>query len=291
MQTPPLVIVSDVDGTLLDDAGAWPAPPRVLRARLEQVERARGTSVTLALASSRTLDELLALQRWLSWPGPCLAEDGALVAIDDDKAGRARRALEHSGVVQVDLRRSGRRTLLVVRLGEHTTRLRELLRACPATATADIARAEPRRQAQLGFGSPSRRRRSLTSRRASVLLDLPTHATNDAASNAVSLDIVRGGRWSTATRGAGKGNAVRWLRRVIDDDARVPCHIVGVGNGENDQSLLEAADTRFAIRSNSANALRVLSRIPEVVVLDTSGTRAWLDMLDRLAIGVAEPQS
>lgn len=286
MQTTPLVIVSDVDGTLLDEAGAWPAPPRVLRARLQSVEHARGVPVTLALASSRTLDELLALQRWLSWPGPCLAEDGAVVAIDDDKSGRARRALERMRLANPDIRRSGRRTLLVVRLGEHATRLRELLSACPVAVSADIARAEPRRLAQLGFGSPSRRRRSLSARRASVLLDLSAQAST----NAVAVDIMRGGRWSTATRGAGKGNAVQWLRRAIDADAPVPCHIIGIGNGENDQSLLEAADTRFAVRGDSARALRVLADIPGVIVLRAPGTRAWLDMLDHLASSSWEQQ-
>lgn len=274
--------MSDVDGTLLDESGAWPAPPRVLRHRLEQVASSRQTSLTLALASSRTLDELLALQRWLGWPGPCIAEDGALIAIDDDRAHRARRALQALDTHHVDYRVCGRRTLLVVQLGADVARIREMLGDWPDMASADLARADVRELHRLGFSTAAHRRRALLSRRASVLLKLPkSHVAlrpvGHSASRSLTVDIVRGGRWGTATIRAGKGAAVHWLRQLLNHESPVACQIVGVGDGENDRSLLAAADMRFVIGKSA------LQDVEGAIVFRTTGTRGWLDMLDMLS--------
>ncbi len=294
MHSHPVLIVSDVDGTLIDGSGAWPEPPRGLRARLDRVSDELGAPITLALASSRTLDELLALQRWLGRSGPCLAEDGAVVAIDDDAEGHARRALRSTGVGHAELRVAGRRRLWVTRLGDPVERVRESLRAWPGSAAADVARADDLRLTALGFRSPSQRRRALFSRRASVLLD-PTQwravvrTAGEHAPRGVEVDIARGGRWSTATRRAGKGAAIGWLRHLLDSGERGTTLVVGIGNGENDRSLLEAADIPFAVRNDANGVHPALRDVDNVTVLDAIGARAWLEMLDRLP-GMLAPQ-
>ena len=288
MATRQLVLVTDLDGTLLDDASAWPAPPRVLREQLQRLTRPGEHPLVLAMASSRTLEEIVALQRWLGWPGPCLAEDGALVAIDDDAAGHVRAALSAAGHPDPDIRIAGRRRLCVVRLGTPADQLRNLLREWPGFGAADLAHAELPRLTALGFGSPNRRRRSLTGRQASVLLDPAqwraiVRTAGDQAPREWSVDVARGGRWSTATRRAGKGGAVQWLRAIVDYRSVSPCHIVGIGNGENDRSLLEAADERYAVRDLQGAVHHALRDVADVIVPDARGTGGFLEMLDRVA--------
>lgn len=291
MIPPPVVIVSDVDGTLLDHDGAWPEPPRALRRRLDLAADEIGAPITLALASSRTVDELLALQRWLGRSGPCLAEDGAVIALDDDDEGAVRRAIqgvERVGGAAPELRVRGRRRLWIIRLGDSVQTIRELLRAWPGSAAADVARASQARLASLGFRSPSQQRRALFSRQASVLLDpAQWHAVVRTAGEQtprdVELDVARGGRWSTATRRAGKGAALAFLRQVVDSGNRAASIVVGIGNGENDRSLLEAADVALAVRNDVHGTHPRLRDIPNVTVLDTIGVRAWIEMLERLS--------
>ena len=97
------------------------------------------------------------------------------------------------------------------------------------------------------------------------------------------MDVARGGRWSTATRRAGKGGAVQWLRAIVDYRSVSPCHIVGIGNGENDRSLLEATDERYAVRDLQGAVHHALRDVADVIVPDARGTGGFLEMLDRVA--------
>ncbi len=72
-----MVIVSDVDGTLLTDDGICPYPDEWLAAVAQQHD--------VILASSRTGPELAALQRQFGWSGPYIAEDGHLIGDIDGK--------------------------------------------------------------------------------------------------------------------------------------------------------------------------------------------------------------
>ena len=56
-------LVSDVDGTLLDDRHQLPTSPAHLRRQLAALAASLATPITLLLASSRTLRELAVLQR------------------------------------------------------------------------------------------------------------------------------------------------------------------------------------------------------------------------------------
>lgn len=79
---PPLLLLSDVDGTLLGDDSALPAPVHTLRQRVQALASQWPGAVHVGPASSRTLRELTVLQRALGLPGPCIAEDGARHALD-----------------------------------------------------------------------------------------------------------------------------------------------------------------------------------------------------------------
>lgn len=83
-------IFSDVDGTLLDDAGRCPLPAEALRAAASRH--------TIVLASSRTVPELRTVQGLLGWNGATIAEDGAVVVDqsgDVTRLGAPLAELEH----------------------------------------------------------------------------------------------------------------------------------------------------------------------------------------------------
>lgn len=283
---PPLLLLSDVDGTLLDDHGALPCPPATLRAAVAALETAWGAPVTVGLASSRTLRELTVLQRALGIYGPCIAEDGALRAVDvsaNDGPGAAD---------AVDRQRHGTRTLALAQHADNAVALHAAMADEPAFIRADTRRLPFAALQRLGFRTPAAARRALHARSHSVLID--PLVLNEVeldhlrrVSAARGLQLRRGGRWFTLTSAGGKGPALRALRHDAARTGGAPL-IAAIGNEENDVSLLAEADLRFVIRNPHRGPHPVLSALPDAIVLDGEGPGGWMDMLDRLTRRAAE---
>lgn len=283
---PPLLILSDVDGTLLDDHGALPCPPAALRAAVAALETAWGAPVTVGLASSRTLRELTVLQRALGIYGPCIAEDGALRAVDVS-------AEDELGVADaIDRQRHGTRTLALAQHADNAEALRAAMDDEPAFARADTRRLPFAALQRLGFRTPAAARRALQARSHSVLVDPLVLSAEELEhlrriSAARGLQLRRGGRWFTLTSAGGKGPALRALRHLAVQTGGAPL-IAAVGNEENDVSLLAEADLRFVIRNPHRGPHPVLSALPDAIVLDGEGPGGWMDMLARLTRRAAE---
>ena len=276
-----VLIVADVDGTILDGHGRTPLAPAEFRARLRRIAVSQEATCTVALASSRTLAELVVLQRGLGMSGPCIAEDGAILAIDaEDVTAASLRGTE------VSRWRAGRRLLHLWHLGESADALRAAFGALIAPYQLDTTDLAAMRA--LGFRSRASVRRALVERRASVLLDLARSdpaafsAVREAAAGS-RAHLHCGGRWHTLTRGAGKGAATSLLRRLLVADAAGSLRVVGIGNEENDATLLASADVGFAIRNPAGGVHPALASVDGAIPLTAEGTAGFVEMLDRLA--------
>ncbi|MES2524779.1 MAG: hypothetical protein V4617_18930 [Gemmatimonadota bacterium] len=171
--------------------------------------------------------------------------------------------------------RTGRRTLAMWNLGDSVHYLRVELSRAIARHQRDPS--DTQATTSLGFRSPGSVRRALVARQASVLLDLRAvdegsliEVRNAVASSRAHLH--RGGRWHTVTRGAGKGAATNVLRRLLASDAPGALAVVGIGNEENDATLLESADAGFAIRNPGDGVHPALAAVRGVSPLTSEGT-------------------
>lgn len=275
---PPLLLLSDVDGTLLNDDGRLPTSPAALRAGLREVAAAWQGPLHIGLASSRTLRELTVLQRALQLPGPCIAEDGARHAFDIPAPTRG---AEIPGVEH-----HGRRALRIVEHALTATTLRERMQDQSAFVRADTRRRPFGILQELGFHTRGSVRRALDERTHSVLLDPSVWSPDELShlrevSAARGLQLRRGGRWFTLTTAGGKGPALCALRHQMQEDGVLPI-VAAIGNEENDVSLLAQADCGFVIRNPHRGPHPVLSALPGVIVLDAEGPGGWLEMLARL---------
>lgn len=280
----PLLLLSDVDGTLISESGALPVEPVVLRARVQDIRRAWRGPVHVGLASSRTLRELTVLQRALELPGPCIAEDGARHAVDVEAPARI--------LSPHDMERHGSRVLRTYAHATSAEALRSLMHDEPAFVRADTQRLPVQALRALGFPTYGAIRRALASRTHSVLLDPQAWSNDDhnrlrERSAAHGLQLRRGGRWFTMTTAGGKGPALRALRHQFTMHG-VPPVIAAIGNEENDVSLLAEADLGFVIRNPHRGPHPMLSALPGVVLLDAEGPGGWMEMLDRLVPGATQ---
>ena len=280
-----LLIATDIDGTLLDHDAQLPFRADVWRREIRKLgDRVAGCRI--AFASSRTLLELMVLQRALGMRGPCIAEDGAVLAVD--AAGSL--GVEHPPPDWERMQAFGQRTMRIWQRTPSATQLRETLRDIDAVQRADASHLNREALATLGLRSTGAIRRALHARHHSLLLD-PTRITESdtqaihTAGAARGLHLRRGGRWLTLADAAGKGSALDLLRH-IEGLCDVSPIVVAIGNEENDVSLLEKADLAFVIRNPGRGPHPALAAVPHAVVLDSEGPGGWLEMLRRLQDGV-----
>jgi predicted mannosyl-3-phosphoglycerate phosphatase (HAD superfamily) len=254
MSETPLLIVTDVDGTLL---GAGEAEAIAACRQL-------AAHAPVILASSRTVAELARLQQAWQLTGPLIAENGAVIAMAaDDPLAPLLPGLR--GTTETPF---GARTL--AHLAPSIRGLEE-----------GIARLTPTEHA--GWMAAAALARSALDDEAlarwhSVLVppSVPTAALDRL--RAAGLSVEPGGRWVQVATGASKGDAVIALRRAWRALHGGNVRIWAIGDDANDGSLLEAADLGWVINRPAGGHHPALAALADVHLLGAVGPRGWVEM-------------
>jgi len=275
----PLLIVTDLDGTLLDHRTyeVGPARPALLR-----VVRA---GIPLVLCSSKTRAEIEALQQRLGIHHPFIAENGGAIVAPVGYFDH----VPHRAVVD-----GGR---FVLALGQPYPEVVRALREVaaqervPVVGFSDMTVGDvaeecglPVLDAQLAklreFDEPFR------------LLD-PDPATKSRFLKALhrrGLKAVSGGRFDHVTGDTDKGRAVAELRSLIPDRLGAVV-MAGLGDGLNDVSMLREVDIPVIVRSDLNGATgRMLRKVPTARVTSACGPAGWAEAVTSLLDGWREPQ-
>lgn len=253
------VLFSDVDGTLLDARG---------RLAVSAGEVAQfSPHLDVVLTSSRTIRELLALQRLLAVDAPLIAENGALIAFP--VGWRGVRAGARRRIAGTELR--------VVALGAPAARIRNIVRRSAAHAGVRIVE---QRELHDDGGRALGRTHSVLVR--NNPRGGPAWRRFRETLQARGLIASRSGHWLTITRGADKGDGVRALLALAARAGARYGVVAAVGNAENDLPLLLAADQRFLIRDPQHGVDVALGRIVGGRVLGASGIKGWPEAVWRV---------
>lgn len=260
-----LVIVTDLDGTLLDGRDYSRAGATATLARLQRDE------VPVVICSSKTRAEIERCRSDAVPDHPFISENGGALFVPDgyfpfDVAG-TRRVPGHTVMefgwrydrVVEALHAAATESGSGV-VGFHDLSLTELARLCGLTlreAQLALLREydEPFLLAEGGVASRYRFFRAL--RRSGVY-------------------CTRGGRFHHAHASPGKGTAVAALRRLYERAADGPVTFVGLGDALNDVSLLKAVDVPIVVPNDMAGwTARLLRRVPGARLAPASGPRGW----------------
>lgn len=231
---PSRIIFSDVDGTFVDADGSIPFPASFLD---RVAERYR-----VVFASSRTVEELRALQQQLGWRGYVIAEDGHVIGLPD--GGVELLGVAHDEIVG-RLRRGPAWTSLAALIDEHpeSTRHRRASVLVPRAVAEDQAY-DPLRRAIAEAG----------------------------------LSLTVGGEWCILGSGGSKADAAR---RVLALEELSPDDAVAVGNEANDAALLQAVPRAFVIRNADGHHPH-LAAVRGAIRCRKEGPSGWLEMIDAL---------
>ncbi len=269
----PLVVFTDLDGTLLDHgtysfAAAEPAL-RLLRHK----------DIPLVVCSSKTRAEIEEVRRALGNAHPFIAENGGAVFIP---AGYFPRSAVPAGTVP---------GYDVVAFGAPYARLLEVfaglqdrfpgkLRGFHDLTPGEVAGLTglPPAEAELA------RKREYDE--PFLLSDLSVLEAVRKTARQVGLNVVQGGRFFHLTGNNDKGRCAKLLLRLYAGSLRQPVDSIGLGDSANDLSLLEAVDHPVLVRKPGGDYDLSVS-LPDLYLAPGEGPAGWraaiLDLVPRLA--------
>ncbi len=261
-----LLIVSDLDGTLLDPVTYALGPAEAVVARM------RRSRIPLVACSSKTRAEIESLLSRLGLDEPFICENGGAIYVPGTPpaAGEA-----NGGRLRIELGRPYEEVVAILRevAADQDVRIRgfsdmsvaEISRDCGLSPLqAQLAKLrefdEPFRLLETDPGISSRFLRALHRR---------------------GLRTVEGGRYFHATGETDKGMAVDVLRARYGTDG-TPV-LVGLGDAPNDISLLRAVDIPVIVRrEDSAASSRLLRKVPTARLTERLGPAGWAEAVSEV---------
>lgn len=261
-----LLIVSDLDGTLLD-AATYSMEPA-----LPAIERLRKSGVPLVLCSSKTRAEIEAVMARLGMDQPFICENGGAVYLPQGFVPDAEAVGKYATVgnrVRIELGRPYREIVAILREVADARGVRVVGFADMSIADIERDCGLPPLDAQLAklreYDEPFR------------LPDADAAAAGRLlrALHQRGLRTVAGGRYYHATGGTDKGVAVGVVRTLFGrQGGRIVT--VGLGDAMNDVPLLEAVDVPIIVRSETDGTTARLRRaVPSASVTDQPGPAGW----------------
>jgi mannosyl-3-phosphoglycerate phosphatase len=259
-----LLVVTDLDGTLLDEqtyavAAAAPA-----------LRGLAAAGVPLVLASSKTRVEMERLAATLPGMPPLalIVENGGAIVRD---RGHERREITVLGAPHEKL--VGALALIANEAGARVTGFSAL--SPPELSRLTGLSAEEARHAQLReYDEP-------------FLMEEGDLARVAGAAARHGLRVTRGGRFLHLTGATDKGRALRVLLGLLAAGGRL-FHTVGLGDAPNDVPLLQAVDEPILVPRPSGRVHeRLRQAFPHATQAPTPGPEGWnaavLDVLERRA--------
>ncbi|WP_372780824.1 HAD-IIB family hydrolase [Litorivivens sp.] len=244
-----MIVVTDLDGTLLDHHSYSFDPARPVLAELAR------RHIPVILNTSKTRAELTDLQRALGLQTPFVVENGSAIYSADQSACRVLGAprvelLSALGDARIQgYRFSGYADMSVQDVVQHTG-------LSEAQAQASMARE---------FTEPL------------VWEDTPERLADFAQwIKARGLQCLRGGRFVHVMGRCDKGLAMQQLIQHYYTDNRGP--VVALGDSENDLAMLEQADIAVCIRSYSDRRLEPASSVVAIHT-DNYGPQGWAEAM------------
>jgi len=248
-----LIVFTDLDGSLLDhDTYSWQPAQAWL-------DRLAANKTPVIITTSKTSAEVSSLQRELNLSHlPFIAENGAFIHLPDDP-------LKQHQVIGADY--TTLRDVLVALRQRYDFEFRGFGDVSPqqvanwtGLALPDAERAMQRDASEplMWFGCEQ---------------DF-AHFGKLLAEQGLAL--TRGGRfWHVMGRDAGKGQAVKWLREQYQQQRQKPMVSLGLGDGPNDISMLEAVDYAVVIQGKHDQKMPIDKADNNIFRTTLTGPEGW----------------
>lgn len=254
---PGVLLVTDLDGTLLDHHTYRPGPAVAAYRRLVSA------GVGIAFCSAKTLGEQKELAARLGGKPALVVENGAAVILPPGFAGVTR----------------ARRTVLGRPYREVRAALLAAAEECgtPVTGYGDMSIEAMMDRTGLDRTAAVRARTRCYTETFLAPEDPAATARLEEALHRRGMGLVHGARFLTAVAGHDKGTGVRALLRMLDGDGRRPLTF-GIGDALNDAPMLAEVDHPMLVQRPDGR----WAEIDDVERLDGIGPHGWCLAAERI---------
>ncbi len=263
----PLLIYTDLDGTLLDHYSYD------FSAAAPQLKRLRQCQVETILCTSKTYCEVVHLRERLNNTDPFIVENGAAVYFP-----KARFDLCPTGATSVsDYWRYALcppRDHWLQLIDQYRTRFGHCFEQFSTmtnervVALTGLTQAEAERAQRREFGEPLHWIGS-----EEELTEFCRTLIEQGAS------VLTGGRFVHVSGQADKGVAMTWLTQQLESQSHLKKITMGLGDSQNDVALLEACDYAVVVKS-PAHPFPVLQRTTNLYYSQAFGPQGWVEGLE-----------
>lgn len=261
-----LLVVTDLDGSLLDDNYSWDAALPALKRLLE-------LKIPLVLNSSKTVSEMRDLAEALGLESPVVAENGGLLAVHQDSGFlENKQVLTRAGDYLIETTGLSRDFILST---AHALRATE---GYQFAGFSDWSIEQVREHTGLSVEG-ARRSKSRHATEPILWQDTPERfVAFEAALVKDGIRILKGGRFlhlmGQVDKADGMKAAVALYKKQMPEAEWV---VVALGDSQNDCAMLEAAD--IAVVIPHADGPHITPNAPRVVHASAPATVGWNDAL------------
>lgn len=262
---PPLIVMTDLDGTLLDHDTYSFAPA------VPVMERLRATGIPLILNTSKTAAELASLRTTLQNTDPYVVENGSAIYLPAEQKGQT----AHKTGDQVHILGARRSEILSF---IQKIRVEEKIQF---TGFADMEVSEV--IAYTGL-SESDSELAMTREFSEPLIwQDSAHQLRkfEALIANHGLRLLKGGRFVHVIGACDKGKCLHWLRERFTDSYGAQPAFVALGDSQNDVAMLNAADIAVIVRS-SHHEPPDLEKQSSVIITEETGPQGWANALTQI---------
>ena len=266
---PPLVVMTDLDGTLLDHHTYSYAPA------LPVLSRLKTAGIPLILNTSKTAAELEPLRKELKNLDPYIVENGSAIFVPVNYLGEE---------IESTAQKTGDNVHVLGALRAEILAVIQKIRADEKflfTGFADMKVSEVTDHTGL---SETEALLAATREYSEPLIWQDSarqlHSFGALIANH-GLRLLKGGRFVHVIGACDKGQCLRWLKERFTNSFGKRPPFVALGDSHNDVAMLNAADIAVIVRS-SQHEPPVLEKQSSIITTEDFGPQGWADALTQI---------